>query len=55
MNQRRLPNDCFALPPGVHWTPVDEALALLEARLEPVTGTETLALDRALDRVLAAG
>ena len=23
----RLKNDCFALPPGVNWTPVDDALA----------------------------
>ncbi len=23
---KRLPNDCFALPPGVDWTPVDTAL-----------------------------
>ena len=25
-----LRNDCFALPPGVDWTPVDEAKALLK-------------------------
>ena len=39
-----LRNDCFALPPGVHWTPVAEALALLRARLSPVTEAETVAL-----------
>jgi molybdopterin molybdotransferase len=46
-----LRNDCFALPPGVHWTPVDEALALLRARLMPVTGRESVGLDAALGRV----
>lgn len=48
-----LKNDCFALPPGTHWTPVDEALAELKARLHPVTGVEAVSLDAALDRVLA--
>ncbi|MBT8154896.1 molybdopterin molybdenumtransferase MoeA [Epibacterium ulvae] len=48
-----LRNDCFALPAGVHWTPVDEALALLRDRLHPVTAVETVALVDALDRVLA--
>ncbi|MFD1914229.1 gephyrin-like molybdotransferase Glp [Halodurantibacterium flavum] len=49
----RLRNDCFALPAGVNWTPVDEALALLRARLEPVVETETVDLARADSRVLA--
>ncbi|MBT8424122.1 MAG: hypothetical protein KJO67_04040, partial [Silicimonas sp.] len=49
----RLKNDCFALPPGVDWTPVDGALARLRERLRPVVGTESLPLDRALGRVLA--
>ncbi|MDQ2092378.1 molybdopterin-binding protein [Marimonas arenosa] len=48
-----LQNDCFALPPGVEWTPVDAALALLRDRLEPVTATETVPLGDALGRVLA--
>ncbi|MEL7301037.1 MAG: gephyrin-like molybdotransferase Glp [Pseudomonadota bacterium] len=50
----RLANDCFALPPGTHWTPVDEALALLDDRLAPVTSMETCALDGASGRILAA-
>ncbi len=50
----RLKNDCFALPPGVDWTPVDEALARLRAALHPVVGTQTLPLEAALGRVLAA-
>lgn len=48
-----LRNDCFALPAGVNWTPVDEALALLRARLTPVTAIEIVALNVALGRVLA--
>lgn len=48
-----LKDDCFALPAGTHWTPVDEALAVLRERLRPVTGTESVALGEALERVLA--
>ncbi len=48
-----LKNDCFALPPGVHWTPVDEALALLQSRMSGVTETEELSVVEALGRVLA--
>jgi len=49
-----LRNDCFALPPGVHWTPVDEALADLRSRLSCVVGHETVPAADALGRVLAA-
>ncbi|MFD2740214.1 gephyrin-like molybdotransferase Glp [Sulfitobacter aestuarii] len=49
-----LRNDCFALPPGVHWTPVEEALAVLKERLHPLTGRETLPLSEALGRIAAA-
>ncbi len=48
-----LKNDCFALPPGAHWTPVEEALASLRTRLHPVTDVEQMPLFEALDRVLA--
>lgn len=48
-----LRNDCFALPPGVHWTPVEEALALLKSRLRPVTGIDRVPLSQALGRVAA--
>jgi molybdopterin molybdotransferase len=48
-----LRNDCFALPQGVHWTPVDEALALLRERLTPVTGVEDIALAQASGRIAA--
>jgi len=50
----RLPNDCFALPPGVDWTPVDAALASLRAGLRPVVVPSTLLVTEALGRVLAA-
>lgn len=49
-----LPNDCFALPPGVDWTPVDDALARLRKALRPVTGTETIAAQDGAGRFLAA-
>lgn len=48
-----LRDDCFALPAGVSWTPVDDALALLRDRLAPVTAVETLPLNAALGRALA--
>lgn len=48
-----LRNDCFALPPGIDWTPVDVALHDLKTRLGPVVGVETVAVDQALDRILA--
>ncbi len=50
----RLRNDCFAMPQGVEWVPVDTALALLRERLHPVTEVEEIPLVQALGRVLAA-
>ena len=47
-----LRNDCFALPAGVNWTPVDAALTLLQTRLSAVTASSTVSLDGALGRVL---
>lgn len=49
----RLRDDCFALPPGVDWTPVDEALSLLRQRMVCVTGIEETGLDSATGRILA--
>ncbi|EBA15075.1 molybdopterin biosynthesis protein MoeA [Roseobacter sp. SK209-2-6] len=49
-----LSNDCFALPAGVDWTPVDQALALLRDRLGVVTQSEIRPLSQSLGRVLAA-
>ncbi len=48
-----LKNDCFALPPGVDWTPVAQAHAMLRDTLSCVVGAETLRADQALGRVLA--
>ncbi|WP_210877417.1 gephyrin-like molybdotransferase Glp [Roseovarius autotrophicus] len=50
-----LRDDCFALPAGVDWTPVDDALAMLRARLSCVVGQERVALGAAAGRVLAEG
>ena len=49
----RLKNDCFALPPGVDWTPVDAALERLRNGLHCVVPHETLPLERAEGRILA--
>ncbi len=48
-----LRNDCFALPAGVDWTPVDEALALLRTRLTCTVGSEVVDIGAARGRVLA--
>ena len=53
-NPPKLSNDCFALPPGVHWTPVDETLASLRERVSVVTGIEPVPTVAAGGRVLAA-
>ncbi|MEM0948788.1 MAG: molybdopterin-binding protein [Pseudomonadota bacterium] len=49
----RLKDDCFALPPGVDWVPVDHALALLQGALSPVVEDEALKVSEAIGRVLA--
>ena len=48
-----LRNDCFALPTGVDWTPVDDALALLRDRMRPVVDVDSVPLMQAVGRVLA--
>ena len=48
-----LANDCFALPPGVTWTPVDDALNTLKSRLSPVTDIETVPVAKSRGRILA--
>lgn len=49
----RLRNDCFALPQGVDWVPVDAALVRFRESLHPVVGQEDVPLSRAAGRVLA--
>ncbi|MEM7295596.1 MAG: gephyrin-like molybdotransferase Glp [Pseudomonadota bacterium] len=48
-----LKHDCFALPPGVHWTPVEEALARLAERLDALTEVESCLVTQAAGRYLA--
>lgn len=48
-----LRDDCFALPAGVDWTPVDAALELLRSRLQPVVGAARHPLSKSRGRVLA--
>lgn len=50
----RLRNDCFAMPQGVAWVPVDDALARLRAGLHTITAAEQVTTAQALGRVLAA-
>ncbi|MEX5727176.1 molybdopterin molybdotransferase [Rhodovulum iodosum] len=50
----RLKDDCFAMPQGVDWVPVDAALKRLRGALHPITGTERIATANAAGRVLAA-
>jgi molybdopterin molybdotransferase len=48
-----LRNDCFALPPGVDWVPVDLALAKLRDGLSVRTGIESVPVGAAGGRILA--
>lgn len=48
-----LSDDCFALPAGVAWTPVDDALARLRDALHPIVARDIVPLDAADGRVLA--
>lgn len=50
----RLKNDCFAMPQGVDWVPVDEAQARLRAALRPIADTQTIPAMEAKGRILAA-
>ena len=39
-----LANDCFALPQGTNWTPVDEALRHLKSASKCLVGTQQLSV-----------
>ena len=41
----KLRNDCFSMPQGVDWTPVDEALTMLQDRLKTIVKTETISVE----------
>lgn len=49
-----LKNDCFAMPQGAHWTPVETALDHLRHELSCVTGTRNIPLKDAANCILAA-
>lgn len=49
----RLRNDCFAMPQGVDWVPVDAALARLRDALVPLAQVEPRVTGEALNAVLA--
>ena len=53
MSAPKLRNDCFAMPPGVDWTPVPEALDRLRAGVSAVVETEEVGLWDAAGRRLA--
>lgn len=48
-----LENSCFALPAGVSWMPVPDALARLKAALRPITAVHRADLADAAGRILA--
>ncbi|WP_113910689.1 gephyrin-like molybdotransferase Glp [Roseovarius dicentrarchi] len=49
-----LRDDCFAMPAGVDWTPVDDALATLRAGLHPVVRPAHCNVPDACGRILSA-
>lgn len=49
-----LRNDCFALPPGVDWMPMPEALSRLRERIVPVVQTDIVTVEEACGKILAA-
>jgi molybdopterin molybdotransferase len=49
-----LKNDCFAMPQGANWTPVDDALHHLRKELSCVVATQEIPLKDAAGRILAA-
>ena len=49
-----LRNDCFALPQGVDWVPVESALELLRTRMANVVGREDVPIFDAANRTLAS-
>jgi molybdopterin molybdotransferase len=48
-----LRNDCFAMPHGAHWTPVNDALAHLRTKLQPICGAESIPVSEGAGRILA--
>jgi len=53
MKPPRLRNDCFAMPQGVDWVPVDQALSLLREGLHVIAEQEDCEVEDAAGRILA--
>ena len=49
----RMKNDCFALPAGVDWTPVDDALRRLREAVHMSVDSESVPVEEADGRLLA--
>ncbi len=49
----RLKDDCFALPAGVDWVPVDAARSMLRERLSVAVGQTDISVPQSLGRILA--
>ena len=52
-NNKKLPNDCFVLPKGIKWTPVDQALEQLKNGLSTVKEIERVPVLQCVGRILA--
>ncbi len=49
----KLKDDCFALPAGVDWVPVDDARSMLRERLSVAVGQNDISVVQSLGRILA--
>ena len=49
----KLKDDCFALPAGVDWVPVDDARSMLRERLPVTVGRHEIPIAQSLGRILA--
>ena len=52
INKKKLQKEKVALPRGVHWTPVDDALDQLKKNIQARRKIEKIATKRAVGRVL---
>ncbi|MCY4183761.1 MAG: molybdopterin-binding protein [Rhodobacteraceae bacterium] len=53
MNTETSDPDCFALPPGVNWLPVGDAISRILSSFNPLDKSEVITLDKAVGRILA--
>ncbi len=53
MNTETTDPDCFALPPGVDWLPVNDAISRILSSFAPLDKSEEITLNTAVGRVLA--